>query len=232
MTYGQCVAGALEAAGKSASVVRSWLEESKTLSHHAARSRAGELGVAPYWCWEKPRVKEGYYRIACGVEYCIARAKAYCPFADLIWMETKKPGIEMARYFARGVRAAYPRQLFAYNLSPSFNWDASGLSDDEIAQLEEKLGKEGFVWQFITLAGFHGTALQTTRFARAFAKEKMIAYVRDIQRKEREEQVSALTHQKWSGANYVDKILQAVNGGLSSTSAMQGGNTEAQFGAH
>lgn len=230
MTYGACVAAALQAAGKG-SHVAAWLKQSSKLGHTEAVAAAKKLGVDPYWCWEKPRMNEGYYRIDCGVDYCIARAIAYSPYADLIWMETKKPGIKLARHFAKSVRAERPHQMFAYNLSPSFNWDASGLSDKEIGDLQYELGAEGFVWQFITLAGFHGNALQTTRFARAYGKEKMIAYVRDIQRKERDEAVSTLTHQKWSGANYVDKLLAAATGGFSSTSAMQGGNTEAGFGA-
>lgn len=231
MTYPQCVAGALEAAGKGKGAVSAWLAQSNKESHFKARARAKELGVDPYWCWEKPRAMEGYYRVSCGVEYCVARAIAYSPYADLIWMETKMPGIALARKFAHNVRKERPHQLFAYNLSPSFNWDASGMSDQQIGDFQDELGREGFVWQFITLAGFHGNALQTTRFARAYAKDKMIAYVRDIQRKERDENVSTLTHQKWSGANYVDQLLQAATGGFSSTSAMQGGNTEDGFGA-
>lgn len=227
-TYGEVVAEALKAAGKE-NAVAEWLEVSRFLSNDKARVHAKSLGVDPYWCWEKPRTIEGFFRVQCGVDLCIARAIAYSPYADLIWMETKKPGIEMARTFAKGVREKRPHQLFAYNLSPSFNWDAAGLSDKDIEQFQYQLGKEGFVWQFITLAGFHVNALQTTRFARAFANEKMIAYVRDVQRKERDEQVSTLTHQKWSGANYIDKILMAVSGGTSSTSAMQGGNTEDNF---
>lgn len=230
MTYGECVAQALTAAGKG-DTVADWRKKFADCNHTAARELAKSLGVDPYWCWEKPRVAEGYYRTSCGVEYCIARAIAYSPYADLIWMETKAPGITLARKFAHAVRAVRPRQLFAYNLSPSFNWDASGLSDQQIGDLQYELGAEGFVWQFITLAGFHGNALQTTRFARAYGKDKMIAYVRDIQRKERDEGVSTLTHQKWSGATYVDKLLSAATGGLSSTAAMGGENTEHGFGA-
>lgn len=226
MTYGECVAKHLKG-----DKLKEWLSKCNNLGHEDARALAKKLGADPYWCWEKPRVTEGFYRTSCGVEYCIARGIAYASYADLIWMETKDPGIELAKVFANGVKAVHPKQLFAYNLSPSFNWDASGLSDEQIGQLQYQLGAEGYVWQFITLAGFHGNALAMTRFSRAYAKEKMIAYVRDIQRKERDENVSTLTHQKWSGANYVDVLLQTVSGGLSSTTAMQGGNTEHGFGA-
>ena len=37
-----------------------------------------------------------------------------------------------------------------------------------------------------------------------------------------------VTHQKWSGANYVDNMLKMVTGGVSSTAAMGKGVTEEQ----
>jgi hypothetical protein len=64
-----------------------------------------------------------------------------------------------------------------------------------IRSFQDELGRAGFVWQFITLAGFHVDSLGITRFARAYAKDKMLAYVKEVQRKEREERVDTLTHQ-------------------------------------
>jgi len=162
---------------------------------------------------------------------CIARGIAYSQHADLVWMETGKPGISAARTFAHGVRAVAPNQLFAYNLSPSFNWDASGLSDKEIGDLQDELGREGFVWHFITLAGFHLNALAVTNFARAYAKDKMIAYVNLIQREERAKDVSCLKHQQWSGADLVDTQSLTITGGISSTSIGGKNSTENQFGS-
>lgn len=57
----------------------------------------------------------------------------------------------------------------------------------------------------------------------------MLSYVENIQRKEISEGVETLTHQKWSGADYVDKLIHIITGGKSSTKSLQGGNTEAQF---
>ena len=96
-----------------------------------------------YLDWEACRVREGYYRIKPGIDYCIQRARAYAPHADLIWMETAKPGIPDARKFSEGVKNVYPDQMLAYNLSPSFNWDASGMSDSELARFNDDLGKLG-----------------------------------------------------------------------------------------
>jgi isocitrate lyase len=57
----------------------------------------------------------------------------------------------------------------------------------------------------------------------------MLAYVERIQRQEREHGVETLQHQKWSGANYVDSLILTVTGGVSATTAMGKGATEAQF---
>jgi len=228
--YGEAVEAALKAKGLS-SKLPEWNAQWKSLSHSQAVTLANQLGVNPYWCWDKPRSVEGFYKLRPGVELCIARAIAYSDYADLIWMETKAPGIALARKFAHGVRAAAPHQLFAYNLSPSFNWDASGLSDEQIGSLCDDLGKEGFVWQFITLAGFHTNALAVTEFSRAYAKDKMIAYVNTVQRRERDLEVETLTHQKWSGAELIDTQSMTITGGLSSTNIGGKNSTENQFGA-
>lgn len=54
----------------------------------------------------------------------------------------------------------------------------------------------------------------------------MLAYVNLIQRREKELGVDVLTHQKWSGAAYVDGILGAIQGGSSGSKSMGEGNTE------
>ena len=55
------------------------------------------------------RTREGFYRTKNGIEPCIARAKAYAPFADLIWMETGTPDLEVAREVLRGGQGRVPR---------------------------------------------------------------------------------------------------------------------------
>jgi isocitrate lyase len=184
-----------------------------------------------YFDWELCRVREGYYRLKSGIDYCIQRARAYAPHCDLIWMETAKPGIPEARKFSQGVKKMYPHQMLAYNLSPSFNWDASGMSDAELANFNDELGKLGFVWQFITLAGFHSNGLIITQLARSFGDRGMLAYVESIQRKERDQKVELLTHQRWSGAELIDNMVNVASGGVSSTAAMGAGVTESQFHA-
>jgi len=190
-----------------------------------------EFGLknVPHWDWDAPRTREGYYRYQGGTQCAVNRAIAFAPYADLLWMETKKPILAQAREFAEGVHAVYPEQWLAYNLSPSFNWEAAGLNSDDMKSYVWELGKLGFCWQFITLAGLHSNAYINDLFAKAFAQEGMKAYVELIQRREREIGCDVLTHQKWSGADYMDNLMKTVTGGVSSTAAMGKGVTESQF---
>jgi isocitrate lyase len=202
------------------------------LSHHSiteAQKIAKEiLGYELYFNWDKPRVREGYYRYNGGTQCAVNRAREFAPYCDMVWMETKLPIYEQAKEFAEGVKAVYPNKWLSYNLSPSFNWN-SAMTPDEQETYISRLSKLGFVWQFITLAGLHTTALAVDNFARDFAKIGMRAYGQNVQAKEIETGVEVVKHQKWSGAEYVDSIVKLVTGGVSSTSAMGAGVTENQF---
>lgn len=196
----------------------------------AARQLAKQLlGKDIYFDWEKPRVREGYYRYQGGTQCAVNRARAYAPYADLIWMESKLPDYSQAKEFADGVKAAFPKKWLAYNLSPSFNW-TTAMSPDEQRTYIERLGKLGYVWQFITLAGLHTNALASASFAKGFSERGMHAYGQDVQSQELKLNVDVVKHQKWSGAEYIDDILKTLTGGVTSTAALGAGNTETQFG--
>nr|KAJ3423030.1 isocitrate lyase 1 [Polyrhizophydium stewartii] len=228
MLYHEAVAEALRAAGKGAAAA-DFAAKAASLSNDEARALAKSLGVNPYFDWDAPRVREGYYSYQGGTPACVARGAAYSKYADLIWMETKSPIFAQAKEFATGVHKVAPEAMLAYNLSPSFNWDAAGLSDSQISSFIGDLAKLGFAWQFITLAGFHSNSLITDLFARDYAKRGMLAYVERIQREERNHGVETLAHQKWSGAEYYDNLIKTVQGGVASTAAMGKGVTETQF---
>ncbi|GLD92618.1 hypothetical protein PINS_up001197 [Pythium insidiosum] len=231
MTYPEAVRKAIQESNRAdkESALKTWNSQCLELSLPDLKALAQKLGVNVTFCWERARTVEGYYRVRGGVEFCIARGRAYGAYADLIWMETAKPGVPLARTFAEGVKAKVPHQMLAYNLSPSFNWDAAGMSDAEIRTFIDDLGKLGYCWQFITLAGFHSDSLGITRFARDYAVRKMLAYVEGIQRAERNEGVETLKHQGWSGTEYVDALQNTITSGLSSTNTMAHGVTESQF---
>ncbi|KMP02001.1 isocitrate lyase [Coccidioides immitis RMSCC 2394] len=219
---------ASSAANKQAAI-DAFLREIKGKSNKEARAIARQiLGTDIFWDWDAPRTREGYYRYQGGCQCAINRAVAFAPFADLIWMESKLPDYAQAKEFAEGVHAVWPQQKLAYNLSPSFNWKAAMPRDEQETYIR-RLGELGYCWQFITLAGLHTTALISDQFAKAYAKQGMRAYGELVQEPEMENKVDVVTHQKWSGANYVDELLKMVTGGVSSTSAMGKGVTEDQF---
>ncbi|CAG8038545.1 unnamed protein product [Penicillium salamii] len=211
------------------SLADQYLTAVKGKSNNESRAIAKSItGVDIFWNWDSPRTREGFYRYQGGTQCAVNRAVAYAPFADLIWMESKLPDYKQAKEFADGVHAVWPEQKLAYNLSPSFNWKKAMPRDEQETYIK-RLGELGYSWQFITLAGLHTTALISHQFAKAFAKHGMRAYGELVQEPEMEQGVDVVTHQKWSGANYVDNLLKMVSGGVSSTAAMGKGVTEDQF---
>ncbi len=88
----------------------------------------------PFWDWDGPRTREGFYRYQGGTQCAINRAVEFAPYADLLWMETKSPIYAQAKEFAEGVHAKRPGHWLAYNLSPSFNWDAAGLNETDMKE--------------------------------------------------------------------------------------------------
>lgn len=174
------------------------------------------------------RTPEGFHRITGGLDMAIARARAYAPYADMIWCETSTPDLEEARRFAEGVHAEFPGKLLAYNCSPSFNWKKK-LSDAEIATFQQELGALGYRYQFVTLAGFHSLNHGMFELARGYRDEGMAAYAR-LQEAEfaaEAEGYTATKHQREVGTGYFDEVAQAISGGLASTLALVG-STEAQ----
>ncbi|ABN67430.1 Isocitrate lyase (Isocitrase) (Isocitratase) (ICL) [Scheffersomyces stipitis CBS 6054] len=198
-------------------------------SNKEARKLAKELtGKDIYFNWEVSRAREGYYRYRGGTQCAVMRGRAYAPYADLIWMESALPDYNQAKEFADGVKAKWPEQWLAYNLSPSFNWNRA-MPPNEQETYIKRLGKLGYVWQFITLAGLHTTALAVDDFSAQYAKIGMRAYGQAVQQPEIEKGVEVVKHQKWSGAEYIDGLLKMVSGGVTSTAAMGAGVTEDQF---
>ncbi|PWN51956.1 putative isocitrate lyase [Violaceomyces palustris] len=193
-----------------------------------ARSIFGDKGV-PSWDWDAPRTKEGYYHFQGGIRAAVKRVKTFAPYSDMLWLETKTPDLKQAQGFAAEIHSDFPGKWLVYNLSPSFNWSAHGFSDQNLKDFVWDLAKSGFVFQLISLAGLHSTGTVTSELAARFKTEGMLAYVNLIQRKEKELGCDVLTHQKWSGAGYVDRMLQTVSSGSSATLAGGKDSTEHSF---
>ncbi|RIK14567.1 MAG: isocitrate lyase [Acidobacteria bacterium] len=175
------------------------------------------------------RTTEGFYRVRNGIEPVLARAKAYAPYADLIWVETGTPDLGLAREFAQELHKDFPDQKLAYNCSPSFNWKAA-LSDQEIAEFQDRLGELGYAFQFITLAGFHALNHGMFHLAHEYARTGMTAYVelQEAEFADAERGYTAVRHQAEVGTGYFDAVSTAVNPD-SSTTALSGSTEAEQF---
>ncbi len=176
------------------------------------------------------RTIEGFHVVKNGIEQAISRGLAYAPYADLIWCETSHPDLDEAREFAKAIRAKYPNKLLAYNCSPSFNWKKK-LSDETIAKFQTELGKMGYKFQFITLAGFHALNMTMFELAKDYRDIGMTAYA-ELQEREFALEIDgyrATKHQSFVGTGYFDAVTQVISGGNSSVTALKGSTEEAQF---
>jgi isocitrate lyase len=183
---------------------------------------------ASFLLLEEPRSPEGYYRFRNGIEACIARGLLYAGYADLVWFETSTPDLDMARRFAEAIHKKYPDYPLAYNCSPSFHWKAH-LDDQKLQEFQNELGKMGYRFQFITLAGFHATNLACFEMASQYRERGMQAYS-DIQQREMdrvEEGYTAVRHQQEVGTHYFDAISEML--GRKTTRAMTDSTEHAQF---
>ena len=176
------------------------------------------------------RTPEGFFRMRGGLDAAIARGISYAPYADLIWCETSEPNLDEARRFADAIHEQYPSKLLAYNCSPSFNWRKK-LDEQTIAEFQQRLGKMGYAFQFITLAGFHALNYSMFDLALGYREHGMTAYSQLQQAEFGAEQYgyTATKHQREVGTGYFDEVAQAIAGGSSSTTTLTGSTEEAKF---
>ena len=207
--------------------IEEWLEWSRSASWYEARERAAEMGIEVTWDPEPARTPEGYYPVRGGIEYATQRSLAVAPFCDILWMETKTADLHDARIFADAIHAVHPKKMLAYNLSPSFNWDTTGMSDEEMAAFPAELGKMGFVFNFITYGGHQVDGVAVEEFARALKEDGMLALAR-LQRKLRLVESPYRTPQTLVGGPRLDAALSASTGRTATTKAMGKGSTQVQ----
>ena len=230
-TYGQAVAEVVKSRNDEGErfdmSVEQWLAFSNRASFYEARARAKAVGVETQWDCELPKTPEGFYQLQSGIDYAIAKSLAAAPFADMLWMETKTADLGDARRFAHAIHTEYPDKMLAYNLSPSFNWDATGMSDDEMRRFPEELGKLGFVFNFITYGGHQIDGLAAEEFATALKQDGMLVLAR-VQRKLRLLESPYRTPQTLVGGPRLDGALMASSGRTAATKAMGKGSTQFQ----
>jgi isocitrate lyase len=189
------------------------------------RSAQGSAGSIQH------RTQEGFYQLqeGRGLEFGCVRGQAYAEYADLVWCETSTPDLKDAKRFADAVKGAVPDAMLAYNCSPSFNWRKSIPGDQELKEFQRELGRMGFKFQFITLAGFHQTNYAVFDFANRYKDEGMYAYslLQEAEFDAEERGYTGAKHQREVGVGYFDAITTTL--GSTSTAAMSGSTEEEQF---
>jgi isocitrate lyase len=230
-TYGEAVAEAMRfAASEGAKLPMTpgeWLAFAGTAGWYVAREQARGMGLEVAWDCEHAKTPDGYYQVRGGLDYAIAKSLAVAPFADILWMETKTADLTEAKHFAQAIHAKFPGKMLAYNLSPSFNWDTTGMSEDEMRDFPEELGKLGFVFNFITYGGHQIDGLAAEEFATALKQDGMLALAR-LQRKFRLVESPYRTPQTLVGGPRADAALSAISGRTATTKAMGKGSTQFQ----
>ena len=230
-TYGEAVGELLEFREREGEphdmTAKEWRRFAERASLYAAREKARELGVDAPWDCERAKTPEGYYQVRGGIPYAIAKSLAAAPFADILWMETKTADLEDARQFADAIHSVYPDKMLAYNLSPSFNWDTTGMSDDQMRAFPEEIGKMGFVFNFMTYGGHQIDGVAAEEFAGALRQDGMLALAR-LQRKMRLVESPYRTPQTLVGGPRSDAALAASSGRTATTKSMGKGSTQHQ----
>jgi isocitrate lyase len=230
VTFDEAVEAHLRSEGTDPSEYLSKTAADRNMSLSRRRILASQYSKSPVtWSHDLPRTREGFYHYRAGIAAATKRAIEFGPYADLLWLETADPNVSKAVGFAKDIRGKHPGKGLVYNLSPSFNWMGQGFDEASLKSFIWDLAKHGFVLQLISLAGLHSTATISNELSKRYKDEGMLAYVNLVQRREKELGVDVLTHQKWSGASYVDGILGSIQSGSSSSQSMGEGNTEKGF---
>lgn len=204
-----------------------WLAFANGCGWYEAQAKARELGADVKWDCEHAKTPDGYYQVAGGLDYAIAKSLAAAPFCDVLWMETKTADLHEAKKFAEAIHAKFPGKLLAYNLSPSFNWDTTGMTDEQMRRFPEELGKLGFVFDFITYGGHQIDGLAAEEFTTALKQDGMLALAR-LQRKFRLLESPYRTPQTLVGGPRADAALSSITGRTATTKAMGKGSTQFQ----
>jgi isocitrate lyase len=230
-TYGESVADEMRfLAGEGVQFPMSeeeWHAFSRRASFYEIRERARSMGVHDEWDCELAKTPDGYYQVRGGIEYAVAKSLAAAPYADVLWMETKTADLHEAKIFADAIHAQFPDKMLAYNLSPSFSWDTTGMTEEQMRRFPEELGKLGFVFNFITYGGHQIDGLAGEEFAAALREDGMLALAK-LQRKFRLLESPYRTPQTLVGGPRADAALMAISGRTATTKAMGKGSTQFQ----
>jgi isocitrate lyase len=144
----------------------------RTAGFRAAREKAESLGVRITWDCEHAKTRRATTRSPAASTTRSPSRSRWRPSPTCCGWRPRPPTSRTRGEFAEAIHAVYPDKMLAYNLSPSFNWDTTGMSDEEMARFPEELGKLGFVFNFITYGGHQIDGLAAEEFATALQRRR------------------------------------------------------------
>ena len=93
---------------------------------HAASLLTSDIDERDHEFLIGERTAEGFHRVEPGWYACVTRELAFAPYADVLWLETPAPDLDVARAFACIIHSQYPDKLLAYSCPRPSLADAPG----------------------------------------------------------------------------------------------------------
>ena len=121
------------------------------------------------------RTAEGFHRVEPGWYACVTRQLAFAPYADVLWLETPEPDLDVARAFACIIHSQYPDKLLAYSCAAPFTWTTHH-SGAPTAKFRVELAAMGYQFQSAIPAGRPGPPKPSSEPADRLARNHGPAY--------------------------------------------------------
>ena len=176
------------------------------------------------------RTVEGFYKTTLRTRPGGRARSRVCAVRGPAVVRNRQAGSPFAKAYADAIHAQFPGKMLAYNCSPSFNWKKN-LDDATVMKFQTELGKMGYKFQFITLAGFHSLNYSMFNLAHGYAHEHMTAFV-ELQEAEfaaMAKGFTAIKHQREVGTSYFDAVTTTIQGTQASTTALRNSTEDEQF---
>lgn len=175
-------------------------QQSKGLNVSEALRVAHKLEPEFYFSADAARNVAGYYLFRGCVEASIARSALAGKLVDVLWPNAGSYDIDVMERYAKGVRAIYPEKWLGYNVTGEFPADGEctrsilwsmltrlGSRDEEVKDLNNRLAKNGYCWQFMPLAMFTATAVKAKETAKGMMNGGTYYYLTHVSRPAYEE---------------------------------------------
>jgi isocitrate lyase len=124
---------------------------------HAASLLTSDIDERDHEFLIGERTAEGFHRVEPGLYACVTRQLAFAPYADVLWLETPEPDLDVARAFACIIHSQYPDKLLAYSCPPPFT-RLTHQSGASTARFQMELAAMGYQFQSAIPAGCPGPA--------------------------------------------------------------------------